>query len=58
MRKLPEEQKRIWSYKVKNKHGLLEPYSGIFGSKKEALQWYEKHGKVLESLFDRNLILV
>ena len=51
------QQKEVWSWKVKNSKGIFEPYSGNFKSRKDAMAWYEKHGKVLESTFDRKLYL-
>jgi len=50
-------ENRAWHYSVKNKRGILEPYSGIFKTRKEAEEWYNKHGKELEQLFNRHLIL-
>lgn len=37
-----------YRYKVINKHGIPEPWSGIFQNAKEADAWYEKHGKFHE----------
>ena len=44
-------------YKVENKIGKLEDYSGTFSTKEEAQQWYSKQGKWLENHFKRELIL-
>jgi len=47
----------IHSYKVKAKSGKLEEYSGKFKTVAKAKEWYNKHGVVLESMFNRKLIL-
>lgn len=44
-------------YKVENKKGRLEDYSGTFATKEDALNWYDKNGKWLEQHFNRELIL-
>ena len=59
-----------YSYKIrseraeKNSNGNLrakinnESYTGHFNTKKEAIQWYCKHGIDLELMFNRKLQLV
>jgi len=37
-----------YTYKVKNKNGILAPYSGSFKSIAEAEKWYNRHGIDLE----------
>ena len=45
-------------YRVENKQGNLEDYSGYFYTKEQALKWYEKEGRWLEKNLNRTLILV
>ena len=45
-------------YKVYNNRGNLEDYSRYYYTRKEALDWYNKHGIWLENHFNRKLILI
>lgn len=47
-----------YQYRVYNNKAELEDYSGGFLSKEAAEEWYNTHGKWLESHFKRTLILV
>lgn len=47
-----------YEYKVYNINKELEVYSGGFMTEEDAIKWYNKQGKWLESHFNRNLILV
>jgi hypothetical protein len=52
-----ENKFKPYVYKVYNRNGKLEEYSGYFSTKEEALNWHSKHGKWLENHFKRELIL-
>ena len=47
----------MYYYKVKGEN-KLHAYSGRFNTKKEAISWYNKHGKALAREFNRELVLV
>ena len=52
-----EDKFKPYIYKVYNKIGKLEEYSGYFSTKEEAFNWYSKQGVWLENQFKRELIL-
>jgi hypothetical protein len=45
-----------YRYNLINQQGVQEAWSGIFNSKKLALEWFEKHGEFHKSR-GHNLIL-
>jgi len=53
-----EDRYKPYIYKVRNEKGRLEEYSRYYKTKREALDWYNKHGKWLEKHFNRKLILI
>lgn len=42
------KQSTKFTYKVINKRGKLEPWSGIFDNFAESQEWYNTHGKAFE----------
>lgn len=45
---MTRESESKFRYKVINKEGKLEPWSGSWVTKAEADAWYEKHGEFFE----------
>lgn len=53
-----EDRYKPYIYKVRNEKGRLEEYSRYYKTKREAVDWYNTHGKWLEKHFNRKLILI
>ena len=53
-----EDRDKPYIYKVYNSRGNLEEYSRYYRTKREAVNWYNNHGKWLEKHFNRKLILI
>ena len=52
-----EDKFKPYVYKVYNRNGKLEEYSGYFSTKEEAINWRTKKGEWLSNHFKRELIL-
>jgi hypothetical protein len=52
-----EDKFKPYVYKVYNRSGKLEEYSGYFSTKEEAINWRTKKGEWLSNHFKRELIL-
>ena len=53
-----EDKFKPYVYKTYNNRGNLEDYSRYYYTRKEALDWYNKHGIWLENHFNRKLLLI
>ena len=47
-----EDRDKPYIYKVYNSRGNLEEYSRYYRTKREAVNWYNTHGKWLEKHFN------